>query len=142
WQARSVVERIYWAQGELDVALRINMVEHLEHYLADVLDVHVLIHHHNAFGEHGLAQRPDAVHHLTGVPRIRLANGNDHQVVKHAFYGQVHIHDFRQCKFHQRQEDSLYSFTHPGIFHRRLANDSCCIDWVFAVSDAGEMENR
>ena len=45
-------------------------------------------------GEHGLAEAPDTAHDLPRMARVRLADGNDHQIVKDAFGGHGHIHDF------------------------------------------------
>jgi len=51
------------------------------------------------------------------MARIRLANGNDHSnCERDAFHRQVHVHDFRQSQLHEREEDALNGFTHPGVF--------------------------
>jgi len=48
----------------------------------------------------------------------------------------------RECHLHQRQENALDCFAHPGVFLRRLADDGGGVDRVFAVRDAGDVENR
>ena len=63
-QARGVIERIDGTESELDVALRVDVVRYSEDNLSNVLHVAILIHHDDAFGEHGLAERPDGVHHF------------------------------------------------------------------------------
>src|SRR5258708_4348621 len=122
-QTRSVVERIHRTQRKLDITFGIDVVENFEHHVADILHVYVFIHDHNALSEHSLAQRPDSVHDFARVTGIRLANGNDHQVVEDAFDRQVYVHDLRQRQLHERKEDALDGFAHPGIFHRRLTYD-------------------
>jgi hypothetical protein len=71
-QAAGVVERIHRPHDELDVALRVDVVQRLPGHLAGVLHVHVLVHHHDALAEHRLAQAPDGVHHLARVPGYDL----------------------------------------------------------------------
>ena len=73
---------------------------------------------------------------------VRLADGDDHQVVKHAFNRQVHIHDFRQREPHQRQEDALHGLAHPCVFHGRLADYGGGIDRVLAMGDARNVKDR
>src|SRR5271166_2093863 len=63
-QAAGVVERIHRPQHELNVALRIDVVQRLPRHFAHVLHVDVLIHHHDALAEHRLPESPDGVHHL------------------------------------------------------------------------------
>ncbi len=137
-----MVERIYRAQGELNVALRVNVVQDLERDLADVLHVHVFIHHDDALGEHGLAQRPDGVHHLARLAGIRFANRDQHQVVKDAFNRKIDVHQLRNCQPHQREKDALDCLAHPSVFHGRLAHDGRRIDRVLAVSDARNVKDR
>ena len=60
--------------------------------VAEILHVDVFIDDDDALGEHGLAQRPDRVHHLAGLSRVRLLDRDDHQVVEDAFDRQVDVH--------------------------------------------------
>src|ERR1700674_67997 len=141
-QAGSVVERIDGPQHELNIALRIDVVEHLERDLADVLHVDVFVDHENALGEHSLTERPDRIHHFARLSRIRLLDGNDHQIMIDTFNGKVDVDDFRDGEFHERKKNALDRFTHPPIFHRRLAHDGGGVDRVSAMRDATEMKNR
>ena len=43
---------------------------------------------------------------------------------------------------HQRQEDALDRLAHLGVFLRRLADDGGRVDRVFAMRDAGDVEDR
>ena len=43
---------------------------------------------------------------------------------------------------HRGQKDALDGLAHPGVFHGRLADDGGGVDGVFAVRDAGQMEDR
>src|SRR5262249_51360273 len=54
-QARSVVERIDRAQGKLNIALGIDVVQYFERDLAQVLHVDVFVNHDDAFREHRLS---------------------------------------------------------------------------------------
>src|SRR5262249_15392058 len=101
-EARGVVERIDGTEGELDVALGVNVVQDFERHFTDVLHIHVLIDNENALGRHRLTQTPDAAHHLAGLPGIGLADGDDHQVVKDAFDGHVDVDQFGDGEAHQR----------------------------------------
>ena len=85
--------------------------------------------------------RPDAVHHLARLTGVALANGHDHQVMKDAFGGQVDVDDLRQRESHQRQKDALDRLAHPRVLHGRLAHDGRRVDRVFAVRDAGDVED-
>src|ERR1039457_6224155 len=137
-----MVERIDWPQRELDVALGIDMVQHFQADVGNILHVHVFVYYDDAFSKHRLPQRPDGVHHLARLTGIGLANGYDHQVVEHAFDGQVYIHQFGDGQLHERQENALDRLAHPSVFLRRLAHNSRGIDRVFAVRDAGNVEHR
>jgi len=61
---------------------RVDVVQHLEGDLSDVVHVDVLIDDQDAFREHRLAQGPDGVHDFAGLAGIGLADGDDHQVVE------------------------------------------------------------
>src|ERR1039457_1122786 len=136
-----MVERVHRAERELNVALGIDVVEDFEGDIGDILYVHVFVHHHDALGEHRLAQRPDGVHHLTSLSWVRLLDGDDHQIVEDAFDGQVDVDEFGNGQFHQRQKDALDRLTHVGVFLRGLADDCGRVDWIFAVRDAGDVED-
>src|SRR5579863_4230842 len=53
-QPARVIERIDRPQHELNIPLRIDVVQRLPRHLADVLHIHFLVHHHDAFAEHRL----------------------------------------------------------------------------------------
>src|ERR1043165_4396605 len=118
------------------------MVKHFERDFTDVLHVYVLVDHDDALGEHGLTHRPDSVHDFARLPGIRLADRDQHKVVKHAFNRKVDVDKLRNGESHQRQENSLDRFAHPAVFHRRLAHDGGRIDRSLAVSNAGKMKHR
>ena len=61
--------------------------------------------------------------------------------MKHAFHRQIHVDNLGQRELHQRQKDAFHRFAHPSILHRRFANDRRRVDRVFAVSDAGDVED-
>ena len=107
----------------------------------EVLDVAVLVDDDDALGEHGLADGPDAVHDLAGVACVGLADGYDHEVVEDAGGGEVDVYDLGQGELHEREEDALDGFAHPGVFHGGLADDGGGVDGVLAVGDGGEVED-
>jgi len=77
-----VVERVHGAERELDIALRINVVESFERDVANILHIDIFIHNDDAFGEHRLPQRPDGVHYFARLPRVRFFYRHNHQVVE------------------------------------------------------------
>ena len=93
------------------------------------------------FGEHGLSERPDGVHHFAGLAGIGLADGDDHQIVEDAFDGQIDVDQFRDGEAHERKEDALDGFAHVGVLHGRLADDGGGVDGIFAVGDAVHVED-
>jgi hypothetical protein len=137
-----VVERIDGAECELDVALGIDVVENFQRDVGEILHVYIFVDHDDDLGEHGLAKRPDGVHHFASLTGIGLADGDDHQVVEDAFDGKIDVDQFRYGETHQRQKDALDGFAHVGVFHGRLADDGGGVDGIFAVRDAGDMEDR
>src|SRR5581483_1259478 len=139
--AGGVVERVHGAEDELDIALGINVVQSFQDDLAGILHVDIFIHHHNAFREHRLAEGPDGVHHFAGLAGIGLADGDDHQVVKNAFDGEIDVHELGNGETHERQEDAFDGFAHPAVFHGRLADYGRRVDWVFAMRDTGDVKN-
>ena len=136
-----MVERVNRAERELNVTLRVNVVERLERDLGDVLDVDVFIYDDDALREHRLTERPDGIHHLARLPGIGLLHGHDHQVVKNSLDRQVDVHNFRNGQLHQRQEDALDRLAHPAVFHRGLAHDRSCINGVLTMGDATDVEH-
>ena len=44
-------------------------------------------------------------------------------------------------ELHEREENALDGFAHPGVFHGRLADDGGGVDGIFAVGDAGDVED-
>ena len=67
-----MVERVDGAEGELDVALGVDVVGDAEGDFGEVLHVAVLVDDDDALGEHGLAHGPDAVHDFAGVAGVGL----------------------------------------------------------------------
>ena len=136
-----MVERVYGAEGELDVALGIDVVGGAEGDFGEILDVAVFVDDDDALGEHGLAHGPDAGHDLAGVAGVGLADTDDHEVVEDSLGGEIDVDDLRHGELHEGKEDALDGLAHPGVFHGGLADDGCGVDGVFAVGDAGEMED-
>src|ERR1700733_6562552 len=99
-QPASVIQGIDWAERELNIALRVDVVECLQHNIAEILHVHVFVHDNNAFREHRLSERPDGVHHLASLPWVRLFDRNDHQVVEDTFHGHVDVDQFGDSQLH------------------------------------------
>src|SRR5580704_12915771 len=106
------------------------------------MHVDIFVDYQYALSEHRLAERPDGVHHFTRLTRVGFANRDNHEVVKDAFDGKVYIDDLGDRQLHQRQEDAFDGLAHPAVFHGWLADDSGRIDRIFAVRDAGDVENR
>ncbi len=52
------------------------------------------------------------------------------------------VDDFGDGHLHGGEEDALDGLAHPCVFHGRLADDGGGVDGVFAVGDAGEVEDR
>src|SRR5581483_2226020 len=141
WQPRGVVERIDGAEGELDVALGVDVVQHFQRDLADVLHIDVFIDHENAFRRHRLSERPDGVHYLARLAGVGVSDRHDHQVVEDALDGQVDVDELGDGEAHKRQKDALDRLAHVGVFHGRLTDDGGRVDWVLAMRDAGDVED-
>src|ERR1700689_5342384 len=73
--AGGVVKRVDGAEGELNVAFGVDVVGDAEGDFGEVLNVAVFVDDDDAFGEHGLAHGPDAVHDLARVAGVAFANG-------------------------------------------------------------------
>ena len=140
-EAGGVVKRVDGAQGELNVAFGVDVVGGAEGDFGEVVGVAVFVDDDDALGEHGLAEGPDAAHDFAGVAGVGLADGDDHEVVEDGFGRKADVDDLGQCQLHEGEEDALDGFAHPGVFHGGLADDSGGVDGVFAVGDAGEVED-
>ena len=136
-----MVERVDGAEGELDVALGVDVVGYAQDDFGNVLHVAVLVDDDDDFGEHGLAEGPDGVHDLARVAGITFADGDEHEVVEDGFDGEMDVDDFRDGDAHGGEEDALDGLAHPCVFHGRSANDGGGVDGVAAMGDAGEMED-
>ena len=55
--------------------------------------------------------------------------------------GEVDVDDLGEGELHEREEDALDGLAHPGVFHGGLADDGGGVDGVFAVGDAGDVED-
>src|ERR1035438_1147552 len=135
-----MVERVDRSKCELNVALRIDIIQRLKRDVGDVLHVDVFVDHDDALSEHRLTERPDSVHYFASLSRIGLANRNDHQVMEHAFDWEIDVDELRNGQLHQRQKNAFDSFAHPSVFLRRLADHRGRVDRVFSVRDAGDMK--
>ena len=76
------------------------------------------------------------------MARVGFADRYDHQVVENAFGGQVDVDDLGHGELHEGEEDPLDGFAHPSVFHGRLADYRGGVDRIFAVGNAGYMEDR
>ena len=106
------------------------------------MDVDVFVHDYNAFGEHGLSQAPDGVHHFARLHRVGLADRQNHQVVEDPLGWHRHVADLGNLHSHQRQEDPLNRFPHVEVFHRRRTDDRRRVNWILAMGYAFDMEDR
>ena len=136
-----MIERVDGAEGELNVALGIDVVGDAEDDFAHVLHIAILIDNQDALGEHGLAERPDGVHDFARVAGIAFADRHDHEVVKDRLDGQIDVDNFWNGELHERQKNALDGLAHPGIFHGRLADDGGGVDGIAAMGDAGDVED-
>src|SRR5262249_19233987 len=96
-----MVQDIHGAFDKEDIPFGIDMVAHDPGDFGKILDIDVMIHNHQNFGKHHLAQAPQCMHDL---PRMRgklLLYRNNRQIMKDAVYGQVHVDDFRQSNAYQ-----------------------------------------
>src|SRR5438876_10975931 len=62
--------------------------------------------------------------------------------MKDAFNRQVDVDQLRDGELHERKENALDGFAHPGIFHGRLAHDRCCVNRILAMRDEREVKDR
>src|SRR5262245_44098836 len=92
-EARGVVEGLDRAEDELEVALRVDVVERLPGDLARVLDVRVGVEDDDDLREHRLPEPPDPVHHLAGVAGEALLDRDEHQVVEDPLPRHVDVDD-------------------------------------------------
>ena len=53
------------------------------------MGIDIFIDDNNHLGKHHLAHSPDAMHHLFGLSRVPLANGDNGTVVEHTLQGQI-----------------------------------------------------
>src|ERR1700687_290437 len=136
-----MVERIHRSQRELNVALGIDVVQDFQRDVGDVLHVYIFVYHHDALGKHGLPQRPDRIHYLASLARVRLLDGDDHQIVKDALDRQVDVDEFGDRQLHQRQEDALDCLAHVSVFLRRLADNRRRVNGIFPMRDAGNVKD-
>jgi len=100
------------------------------------------IYHHNAFREHGLPERPYAVHDFARMARIRLCewkrSSNCERCLPPAGFTSTIS---GKVSFNEREEDALNGFTHPGVFHGGLPT-MVWSRWAFTVRNACGHENR
>jgi len=101
-----------------------------------------MIYHHHDFREHSLTQRPDSMHNFPRMPGYDFLIDTDHQIMENTLGGHGHIHDFGGTASHHRQKRSAQRHVPYKIFLWRRPNDRGEIDWISALRDARNMENR
>ena len=99
-----MVQNIRRAFGEDTVALRVGVGAEPEQHFAGVMHVHVVVHHHDVFGEHHLTHAPEAVHDFVRLHRVALFDADEDEVVKNAFRWQRDVHNFREIHLEHWQE--------------------------------------
>src|SRR5260370_9480964 len=101
---RSVIQRVHRPKHKLHIALRFQPAQRLPHHLAVIVNPHVVVHHHNHLREPRLPQRPNRIHNLPRVPRIRLPDRHNHQIVQNSLRRHRPVHHFRVLHLHHRHE--------------------------------------
>src|ERR1700728_1258552 len=140
--ASGVVQRVHRTECEADVTFRIDRAQRFPYHFARVLHVDVVIDNYYDLREHRLPERPDRVHRLTRVARVAFADGHNHQILKNSLRRHRHVHDFRMLHLHHRQEHALDHVADEIVLLRRRAHDGRQVDWLFAVRDAIDVEDR
>src|SRR5262245_39583100 len=102
-----MVQLIDRPHHELDVPLRIDIIEYTPCHGVQIAHVGIVIDNDYAFGAHSLWQGPDSIHYLSSLSRIVLANRDDHQIVEDTGKRHVIITYLWKLALHQWQE---YSF--------------------------------
>jgi hypothetical protein len=139
---RGVIELVDRAERELEVALRVDVVERLPGDFRRIVDVAAGVHDDDHLREHHLAGSPDGVHDLPRLPRITLVDRDDHQVVEDAFDGERHVHDVGNRLSNEREEEPLDGLPHETVLHRRRADDRRHVDRPRTPRHGGHVEDR
>ena len=88
-----MIQNIGWPFCENGIALGVGVGAEAEEDFAGVVHVHVVVHHHDAFGEHHLPHAPEAVHDFIGLHRVSLLDAPEDEVVEDVFRRQRDLHD-------------------------------------------------
>src|SRR5437764_6311788 len=75
-KATSMIERVYRSRNELDITLRIDIVQSFPAHFRYVLNIDILVDYHHALTEHRLPEPPNGMHYLTCLTRIRFPDRN------------------------------------------------------------------
>jgi hypothetical protein len=76
------------------------------------------------------------------VAGIALVDRHEHQIVKDALGGKVHVENLGQRLSNHRQEDPFARQPEVVVLHRRHADDGREIGRALAAREAREMEHR
>ena len=137
-----MVEVVERPLGDHDVALRVDVGADVEHDLRVVVDVDVLVDDHDPLRQAQHPETPDRVHHLASMPRERLPDRDDREVVERARDRQVVVDDLGNGHLDRGQEDALGRLAEPGVLLRRLADDDRRVDRVASHRDRRHVEDR
>lgn len=138
---RGVVQGVQRPFQNDEIAPWVHVVADAPEHLGDVLDVHVLVHHHDDLREHHLPQAPKGVHHLADLAGVAFVDGNETKVVENSFQREIHVHHFRELFLDDWQEDALRGLAHVAVLHGRRPHQRGGIDGVFPVRDGGDVED-
>ena len=137
-----MIQRIHRTHHELNIPLRIDVIQSLPRHLAHVLHVHILIHHHDALAEHRLPQSPNRMHNLARMQRVAFPDRHQDQIMEDALGRHADVAHFRQLQPHQRKENPLNRLAHVEILHGRRPHDGGRIHRLLPVRDALDVKHR
>lgn len=108
---------------ENGIALGVCVGAEVEEDFTGVVHVHVVVHHHDVFGEHHLPHAPEAVHDFVGLHRVGFADAHEDEVVEDAFRRQRDVNDLREVHLEDAQEEFHGRAADAEVFYRREADD-------------------
>ena len=117
---------------ENGIALGISVCTQAEQHFTCIVNIHVVVHHHDVFGEHHLPHAPEAVHDFVGLHRVGLADAHEDEVVEDAFRRQRDVHDLGEVHLEDGQEE----------FHGRAVDVEASIGGLPTCLPAGRRDGR
>lgn len=105
------------------------------------MDIDILVHDDEVFGEHHLSHAPESVHDFVGLHGVGFPDADGDEVVEGAFGGEGDVHNFGEIHSQDREEEFDGGCSDVEVLHGWDADDGGWVGGISSVGDGRDMEH-